>query len=566
VRTSKILSNTISRRAVSELHWVSRARVLYKVGLSYYAMDKDGQRNIELYPPAIEGATLPQLVSTLEGDDDHILIAQYDIGPSGYANRDGKPRLTRVDVLTGRRDELGRVPLSAPSVLVDRNGQVQFALGYDEQTKLALRWRSRPDAAWSDFELPGFRMDTVRLLGFGADNGSMYFAGARANDAFAALYALSVATRSIERVAAIDGADVTDVVTSFESRDVIGAQGETDRIEYRWFNPEGATAVLYGALARAFPNQRIEPVSVSDDGRRAILFVSSDVNPGDYYLFDPRTQKADFLSAVRGSIDARRMQPRRAVQIKSRDGLTLHAYLTAPAGEGSHPLVVRVRDRPYETRERWNFDWESQLLASRGYAVLQVNFRGTPGLGPDFKAAGYLEWGRAMQDDLTDATRWAIAEQIAPAERICIMGIGYGGYAALMGAVREPNLYRCAIGYGGIYDLEFYAKYQDLRHPITRQLYVDQVLGSDVEELKARSPVHNIDRIDIPVLLLHGEGDEDLHVVPAKRLMRALRIRRQSRQTVEWMDLGWQTHPVQDEDVRRKVCERILAFLDAHLN
>jgi dipeptidyl aminopeptidase/acylaminoacyl peptidase len=260
------------------------------------------------------------------------------------------------------------------------------------------------------------------------------------------------------------------------------------------------------------------------------------------------------------------MQPRRAVQIKSRDGLTLHAYLTAPAGEGSHPLVVRVRDRPYETRERWNFDWESQLLASRGYAVLQVNFRGTPGLGPDFKAAGYREWGRAMQDDLTDATRWAMAEQIAPAERICIMGIGYGGYAALMGAVREPNLYRCAIGYGGIYDLEFYAKYQDLRHPITRQLYVDQVLGSDVEELKARSPVHNIDRIDIPVLLLHGEGDEDLHVVPAKRLMRALRIRRQSRQTVEWMDLGWQTHPVQDEDVRRKVCERILAFLDAHLN
>jgi hypothetical protein len=151
VRTSKILSNTISRRAVSELHWVSRARVLYKVGLSYYAMDKDGQRNIELYPPAIEGATLPQLVSTLEGDDDHILIAQYDIGPSGYANRDGKPRLTRVDVLTGRRDELGRVPLSAPSVLVDRNGQVQFALGYDAETKLALRWRGRAPGAGGGF-------------------------------------------------------------------------------------------------------------------------------------------------------------------------------------------------------------------------------------------------------------------------------------------------------------------------------------------------------------------------------------------------------------------------------
>jgi dipeptidyl aminopeptidase/acylaminoacyl peptidase len=122
-----------------------------------------------------------------------------------------------------------------------------------------------------------------------------------------------------------------------------------------------------------------------------------------------------------------------------------------------------------------------------------------------------------------------------------------------------------AIGYGGIYDLELYSKYQDLAHPITRQLYVEQALGSDVADLKARSPIYNVDKIDIPVLLLHGEGNRDLHVVPAKRLMRALRIRRQSGETVEWMDLGWQPNPVYEADVRRKVCERILAFLDRNL-
>jgi dipeptidyl aminopeptidase/acylaminoacyl peptidase len=565
VRTAKVVASTSSRRPISEFHWVSKTRVLYKVGPYFSAIDKDGTRDIVLYAPEIEGDVFPDLISTLEADADHVLIAQFDIGPSGYANRDGKPRLTRVDVLTGRRDELGRAPLNAPTVLVDHSGQAQFALGYDAADKLALSWRAKPEGPWSDFDLPGFRMDTVRLLRFSSDNASIYLAGARANDAFAALYKVDLATRSIERVAAIEGADVTDVVTSFASRDVVGARGETDRIEYRWFNPEGTTALLYGALARAFPAEQIETTSVSDDGHRAILFVSSGVNPGDYYLFDPRTQKADFISAVRSTIDARRMQPRRAVQIKARDGVTLRAYVTTPAGEGSHPLVVRVRDRPYETLESWRFDWESQLLASRGYAVLQVNSRGTPGLGPDFKTAGYREWGRAMQDDLTDATRWAIEQKIAPADRICIMGVGYGGYAALMGTVREPSLYRCAIGYGGIYDLEYYSRYQDLRHPITRQLYVDQVLGSDVADLKARSPINNVDKIDIPVLLLHGEGNEELGVVPAKRLMRALRIRRQSRQTVEWMDLGWQPNPVNDEEVRRKVCERILAFLDRNL-
>ena len=167
-----------------------------------------------------------------------------------------------------------------------------------------------------------------------------------------------------------------------------------------------------------------------------------------------------------------------------------------------------------------------------------------------------------MQDDLTDATRWAIEQNIAPADRVCIMGVGYGGYAAMMGAAREPDLYRCAIGYGGIYDLEVFAKYQDSSSPLSGHLWLNQVLGSDVAELQARSPINNVDRIKIPVMLLHGEGDRDLDPLPAKKLRAALRRRGHG---VEWMDLGLQSNPVRDEDMRLKVCERILAFLDSNL-
>jgi dipeptidyl aminopeptidase/acylaminoacyl peptidase len=167
-----------------------------------------------------------------------------------------------------------------------------------------------------------------------------------------------------------------------------------------------------------------------------------------------------------------------------------------------------------------------------------------------------------MQDDLTDATRWAIEQKIASADRICIMGVGYGGYAALMGAAREPALYRCAIGYGGIYDLRRYAKYDDVRHPLSWEPRFDEVVGSDVEDLEARSPIDNVDRIKIPVLLLHGEGNVDLNPVPAKQLRAALWKRGQR---VEWMDLGFEPNPVSDQDWRRKVCERILAFLDSNL-
>lgn len=555
--------NAGTRAVIDEFHWVSNTRLLYRVRRNIYAIDKDGQRQTAIYGGGrAENSAFPELISTLEADDDHVLIAEFDLRGFGYINWDAKPRVARLDVFNGRREDLGQAPLNAAAMLADHDDQVRLALGYDRQAKRALSWRSKPDAPWSDFDLPGFRMETVRLLRFSTDNGSVYLVGARAGDAFAALYKLDLQTRTAERVAGIDGADVTDVVMDFADREVVGVRGETDRIAYRWLNPEDSATLLYGELARAFPNKQIETVSFSKDGRRAILFVSSDVNPGDYYLLDTGTKKVDFISASRNWIDTDRMQPRRAVEIKARDGLTLHAYVTAPPGAGTHPLVVRVRDDPYDTRDSWRFDWEAQLLASRGYAVLQVNARGTPGFGPDFATAGYREWGRAMQDDLTDATRWAIEHAIAPADRICIMGVGYGGYAALMGAVREPNLYRCAIGYGGIYDLKAYSKLEDTRHPMSWHPRLDQVLGSDVAELQARSPLNNADKIKIPVLLLHGEGSMNLDTFPARRLKVALRKRGQQ---VEWMDLGFQPNPVYDADIRRRVCERVLTFLDRNL-
>jgi len=579
LRTRKVITfaNAGSGNVIGEFHWVSNRRVLYTIRRSIYGIDKDGGRPERLYRSASETVwtsqrnadvvpyAVPELISTLRADDDHVLIAEFDLRArmhANYANWDAKPRLARLDVLTGHLEELGRAPLNAATVLVDRDDEVRFALGYDREARLALSWRARPGASWSDCELPGLRLETVRLLRFSPDNRFVYLAGARTGDPFAALYKLDPETRNLEKIAEIDGADVTDVVMDFVGREVVGVRGETDRIVYRWLNPEGPEALLYGELARAFANQQIEIVSVSGGGRRAIVLVSSDVNPGDFYLLDTGTKKAEFISASRSWIDTQRMRPRRAVEIKARDGLTLRAYVTAPAGEGSHPMVVLVRDHPYDTRESWRFDWEAQLLASRGFAVLQVNFRGTPGFGPGFKTAGYREWGRAMQDDLTDAARWAIEQKIVAADRICIMGVGYGGYAALMGAVREPGLYRCAIGYGGIYDLEAYSRYQDVHHPLSWPPLVEQILGSDVAELQARSPLNNVDKIDIPVFLLHAKGDAALDHVPARHLRWAL-SKRGTR--VEWMDLGYERNPVDDEDMRRKVAERILAFLDDNL-
>jgi dipeptidyl aminopeptidase/acylaminoacyl peptidase len=225
-------------------------------------------------------------------------------------------------------------------------------------------------------------------------------------------------------------------------------------------------------------------------------------------------------------------------------------------------MILLPHGGPYGVRDGWGFDWEAQLLASRGYSVLQINFRGSDGYGIDFQTAGFREWGGLMQDDLTDATHWAIERKFAQQDRICIYGGSYGGYAALMGAVKEPKLYRCAIGVDGVYDLELVLSSADVPTSRTGRTYLADVLGGDIADLRSRSPAYNAQKIEIPVLLVHGKEDQRADYEQARRMKRALE---KNRKKVEWMALSREGHSIYDEETRREVYERILKFLDANL-
>jgi dipeptidyl aminopeptidase/acylaminoacyl peptidase len=286
------------------------------------------------------------------------------------------------------------------------------------------------------------------------------------------------------------------------------------------------------------------------------------VDPGAYYLFDTQTMKADFLRAARKWINATTMHPKEPFAMKARDGLLMHGYLTKPSGNGPYPMVVLPHGGPHGIRDEWEFDWEVQLLANRGYAVLQLNYRGSGGYGEAFEKAGYLEWGAKMQDDITDATKWAIDNKHADANRICIYGASYGGYAALMGAVREPTLYKCAIGYAGVYDLELMFSSGDTPRYKSGRDYLELALGKDKESLHARSPVYNADKIQVPVLLIHGKADWRAAYEQATRMKAALE---KNKKQYEWMALGSEGHGVYDEESRQEVYARIVTFLDKYL-
>lgn len=196
--------------------------------------------------------------------------------------------------------------------------------------------------------------------------------------------------------------------------------------------------------------------SATADGREVLLYVWSGRNSGNYFVFDTSDKRAERVFSRRGWFQPAAMPGSRYVSFAARDGMRLHGYLTEPVRSAykPRPMVLLPHGGPYGIFDEWGFDDDAQILAAAGYAVLRVHYRGSGNYGGSYMQAGVRQWGARMQDDLTDATRWAIAQGIADPSRICIYGASYGGYAALMGAAREPDLYRCAAGYVGVYDLE----------------------------------------------------------------------------------------------------------------
>lgn len=575
---------------IDDFHWVSNTRVIYTIAErqpgrvrpvptgEILATDIDGHSQRFLYGyRAGETSTgtriavrsssysTPEVISTLQKDDKQILIAEYPWREGATAwrlDRDAKPDISLLNVYTGKKRVIDHAPLAGATVLVDRDEQVRFAMGRNENLDYSVSWKPQPDSDWLAFGLPDFLEETITPRIFGSDNQSVLFTGVHSGEARSALYRLDLKTKGVTRLHAFDNSDVDGLVLDFAQKEAVGVFSYVDKPLYHWLDANDKTARLYTALHKAFPGQNVHVTSTTNDGNLAIVLVDSDVNPGDYYVFDTRRMGADYLRPSMSWINPRMMRPRASFAMKARDGLELHGYVTRPAGDGPHPLIVLPHGGPHGIRDIWQFDWESQLLASRGYAVLQINYRGSGGYGVDFERAGYRQWGKSMQDDLTDATHWAIEQKIAQPDRVCIYGASYGGYAALMGVIREPKLYRCAIGYAGVYDLELMLSSSDIPTSRVGRSYLQLALGDDREDLHERSPVYHAGAIAVPVLLIHGKADWRADFEQATRMKAALD---RNKKQYEWMELRGEGHGVYDEETRRDVYEHIIDFLNRNL-
>lgn len=307
---------------------------------------------------------------------------------------------------------------------------------------------------------------------------------------------------------------VTDPASLLSTNDkrgtAIGAITEAGLPKVEVFDGDHPDAALYGSLAQLFPRRLVTPRSATRDGRRFLFHVGSDQSPGELYLYDRDKQQATLLMRHREWLPADRMAKTRAFTSTTRDGVKVHGYLTIPHGSDGKrlPMIVSVHGGPIGVRDRWMYDTETQLLASRGYAVLRVNFRGSDGYGESFEDKAYGQWGSGILHDIIDATQWAIDKGHADKERICIFGGSFGGYAAMMAPTLAPGLYRCAFGYVGLYDTEIQMKKSDTAQTDEGRDYLVRALGATPEARAAISPVKRAHLVRIPVYLAAGADDE----------------------------------------------------------
>lgn len=499
------------------------------------------------------------LIDELPHDPRHMLI----YGPKEIGGNVAS--LYVLDVVNGNRRPApineNKIAISETDYVVDCAGIIRARRRF-EGDKSVYEVRREPTSSWTKVaEFPA-NDPQWSFVDFAADNDTLYVLTRDQTDT-TRLHSLSCRTLQLSApLFHSPEGDITGLIFSRDHTKLYGVAYETDRPRFHWFDADHAK--LRAQIDATLPATFNSIVSRSDDEQLLVIHSWSDRDPGTYYLLDRRQPRLMMLGKVNRYIVPARMQPMEPIQFTARDGLVLHGYLTRGAGTNGAPapLIVHPHGGPYGPRDSWGFDPDVQFLASRGYSVLQINYRGSGGYGHSFEVAGKREWGGKMQDDLTDGVKWAIEQKIADPTRIAIYGGSYGGYAALAGATFTPDLYKCAINYVGVSDLNLITSWGRGRYDRSSDQFYREWVGDDKQYKFERSPVNFVERIKIPTLHAYGFNDPRVEIENWRRLEPKLK---QFGKTYEAVIEQGEGHGFRNEKARFEFYRRMEAFLAKYL-
>ncbi|HEX3098678.1 MAG TPA: S9 family peptidase [Usitatibacter sp.] len=562
--------------------WLNSKRLMFATGSlatrdsdarggALWAVDLDGALPLKLSDGSADeemGSALRfvghglEVVRFLPGEGDDFIAQEITYDSRG---RD-TGALVRIDSRSGRRTNIG---LGKPdkaeeeSWVVDDRG-VARAMRATGKGRTRIYYRAGPDAPWQKLDDFATTQPGWLPLAMGEDDRTLYVSAYRGEDK-AAIYRYDPAKRDFgEAIARHPQVDLTRLVRN-EGK-VVGVSFDADRHGTAMFDPQ--LARIQKAVDSAFPDT-VNLLSWTRDRSRVLVTSYSDVSPGSFYLFDVARGRMAFLGDRAPWIHPASMSPMKPVRYTARDGLEIPAYLTLPRGGETKnlPLVMVVHGGPWVEGDQWGFDPEAQFLASRGYAVLQPNFRGTLRYGWKHMHSSFGQWGLAMEDDVADGVKWAVAQGIADPRRVCIYGASYGGYATMMGLAKTPELYRCGINYVGVTDIPLFLTmtWADYAHSDFIDYDAKVMVGDpdrDAKRLAETSPVNLAARIKAPVLMAYGAADVRVPIEHGTRMKDALD---KAGAKYDWIVMDGEGHGFRDPQNQKAFYTAMEKFLARNL-
>ena len=554
----EIRITSASERSLYGYFWINDSRIAY-------IQDKGGDENIHIYAVDIDGGNdidltpfdniQARITDDLEDDPNFMLVALNQRNPQIHD-------VYRLNVNSGDLEMIAENPGNISGWVTDNDGKLRLATTSDG-VNTSLLYRENESDEFKSILTTNFK-ETVAPLYFTFDNKELYVASNRGRDK-AAIFKFDLNTAKEGKLIFENSeVDVYGLMRSKKRKVITGVSYTTDKRQMQFFDEwrENLQATLEGKLKGV----EVAISQFSKDETKAIVVTYSDRSRGTYYYYDINADELVKLAELSPWLDENDMAEMQSISYKSRDGLTINGYLTLPKNykKGDKiPIVVNPHGGPW-ARDNWGFDPQVQFLANRGYGVLQMNFRGSTGYGREFWEISFKQWGKTMQDDISDGVLWLIDEGIADSERIAIYGASYGGYATLAGLTFTPDLYACGVDYVGVSNiftlLETLPPYWELGRQMMYEMIGDPETEKDL--LKAASPLFHVDKIKAPLFVAQGANDPRVKQAEADQIVEALESRGID---VPYMLKEDEGHGFYNEENQFDFYREMEAFLSKHL-
>nr|WP_321406505.1 S9 family peptidase [uncultured Carboxylicivirga sp.] len=546
-------------RDVAGYFWANETRILF-------VKDDGGNENYKLYGVDLDGSNAvcftdfenvrTGIIDDLRDIPDEVIISMNKRNPQVFDPY-------RLNIVTGEMQMLYENPGNISGWITDHDGKLRAAIAVTDMINQSLLYRDSEEDEFKNILTTSFK-ETLNPLFFTFDNKMLYASSNVGRDKAEIVIFDPATAKETEVLFSHPEVDVEGLNYSEKRKVITTATYVTDMQGRHFFDEQ--TKKLFERLESELKGYEVFITSSNKEEDKFLIRTYSDRSLGAYYFYDMASDELKHLTDVSPWLDENQMAKMKPVKYTSRDGLTIHGYLTLPVGVEAKnlPVVINPHGGPW-ARDTWGFNPEVQFLANRGYAVLQMNFRGSTGYGREFWESSFKQWGKTMQDDITDGVKWLIDQGIADKERVAIYGGSYGGYATLAGLTFTPDLYKCGVDYVGVSNMfTFMNTIPPYWEPYREMFY--EMVGDPVKDslmLAEVSPVMHADKITAALFVAQGANDPRVNKDESDQMVAAMKERGID---VEYMVKDNEGHGFRNEENRFDFYNAMEKFLAKHLN